>query len=211
MIRSGVQLIVIDTTSFLMPGSFYEGDDLKSFEDTKQMAQQARELGQMCRMIQGENFTCAMVHISQVRVDLSASSMHKPMKPSGGKEVGHADSLRVKLFSSKSEKEALTGIGNTGLEEIIGRKVTWSIDKNKVNGRTGVGTYDFYTQGSLIGVDKASEPLDYGIKYGIITGSTWLSIYDEKFQGAAKTKAYIRENPDVSARLEAEIIAKSVQ
>lgn len=206
-IKAGVSLISLDSTSALMPKSFFENDEMKPFENTGQIGQFAKELGQANRMVQGTNFSAALINISQVRMDLAG---FKPsMKASGGKEVGHQDSLRVRLFSSKSEDKALKG-EVFGMQEIIGRTVTWSIDKNKMNGRYGSGTYALYTQGDFIGIDKASELLEYGKRYNIVEGSTWLSIYGEKFQGGAKAAAHIRENPEVAEKLEAEIIAKSV-
>lgn len=206
-IKAGMEMIIVDSTSFLMPKSFYEAGELKAFENTGQIGQFARELGQACRMIQGTNFSASMIHISQVRMDLAG---FKPgMKASGGKEVGHADSLRIRLFSSKSEDKALKG-EVAGIQEVIGRNVTWSIDKNKVNGRYGNGTYGLYTMGDFIGIDRASELLEYGKRYGIVEGSTWLTVYGEKFQGATKATTYIRENPEIAQKLEAEILAKSV-
>lgn len=209
-VAAGVELIVIDSISALMPRSFYEKDgELKQFEKTGQVGQQARELGQMARMIQGENWDTALVFISQVRMDLGNSFM-PGMKPSGGKETGHADSLRVRIFSSKSEKQAITDkvqYGDKLMEEIVGRKVTWNIDKNKVNGKYGTGEYDFYTQGDHVGVDRASELFDYGVKYGIIEATgAWSTVYGERLQGRTKAVAHIRNNPEVAEKLEKEIV-----
>lgn len=208
-IHAGMQLIVIDSISQLMPRSFYSKDgEIKPFEETGQIGQQARELGQMCRMIQGENYNTAIVFTSQVRMDLSG--FMPGMKPSGGKEVGHDDVLRVRLFSSKSDKQALTGpvmYGEQLLEEVIGRKVTWTIDKNKINGKYGTGDYDLYTQGDSVGIDRAGELLDYGIKYGIVKkGGAWISVGDERLQGRPKAVQYLQENPSVAEEIEGEIL-----
>lgn len=212
-IKAGVEIIVVDSTSALMPKSFFEDDGtLKEFDRTGQIGQFARELGQSCRMIQGENFTCAMIHISQVRMDLAG---FKPgMKASGGKEAGHADSLRVRMFSSKSDttaiKDKLT-IGGQLMEETVGRKVTWSIDKNKVNGHFGTGDYDLYFRGEDVGIDRVGELLDYGLKYGLVNkGGAWISIGDQKFQGRPATIAYLKENEEAAEKLEAEILGQSI-
>lgn len=211
-IKAGVEIIVVDSTSALMPKSFFEDGELKAFENTGQIGQFARELGQSCRMIQGENFTCAMVHISQVRMDLAG---FKPgMKASGGKEAGHADSLRVRMFSSKSDTVAIKGniqVGDQIMEEQIGRKVTWSIDKNKQNGHFGTGDYDLYFRGDSVGIDKYGELLDYGIKYGIVRkGGAWITIFDEKFQGRPAAVEYLKNNEEVALKLEAEIIGQPI-
>lgn len=207
VVKAGFELIVVDSTSALMPKSFFDGDEMKAFENTGQIGQFARELGQASRMIQGINFTAAMVHISQVRMDLAG---FKPgMKASGGKEVGHADSLRVRLFSSKSEDKAIKGEIN-GIQEIIGRKVNWSIDKNKMNGRYGNGEYNLITQGENVGIDSVGETLDYAIKYGIIQqGGAWITVNDQKFQGKPKVVEHLRENPELLKEIEDEIVSKS--
>lgn len=212
-IAAGAKLIVIDSTSALKPKSFFDEDELKPFEKTGQIGQKAKDLGNMSSYVQARNWSCAIVHVSQVRMDLGNSFM-PGMKAEGGKEIGHTDQLRVRLFSSKSEKQAIMGKVQRGemlMEEIIGRNVTWNIDKNKINGRYGTGEYGLYVHGDSVGIDRASELLAYGIRYGIVTkGGAWYTIYGERFQGDKKAKDYIRDNSEVAEKLEAEINAKSV-
>lgn len=212
-IKAGIELIVVDSTSALMPKSFYDDGNLKNFESTGQIGQFAKELGQACRMVQGTNFSAAFVNISQVRMDLGNSFM-PGIKASGGKEVEHADSLRVKLFSSKSEKQALKGEvmrGGQLMEEIIGRTVTWNIDKNKVNGRFGTGTYDFITQGDNVGLDRVGELLDYGILFGVVEKrGMWIVIEGEKCQGRDNAVKFVKSNPEIVVKLEEELATKSI-
>lgn len=213
LIGAGVKFMVIDSTSALKPASFFDDGELKDFEKTRQVAQFAKDYGNMCSYVQARNWTCAVVHISQVRVDLGNSFM-PGMKPAGGNESGHTDQLRVRLFSSKSEKQALFGQVQRGdilIEERIGRVVTWTIDKNKLNGKYGTGTYNLFTMGDSVGIDRASELLSYGIKYGVVSkGGAWFTIYGERVQGESKAVGYIRDNPEVAEKLEAEINEKSV-
>jgi recombination protein RecA len=209
-IKAGVEIIVVDSTSALMPKSFFEEGVLKEFDKTGQIGQFAKELGQSARMIQGENFTCAMIHISQVRMDLQG---FKPgQKPSGGKEVGHADSLRVKLLSSKADDNSIKdklSVGGQLTEVQIGRKVKWGIDKNKQNGRYGVDFYDLYFRGDFVGIDRAGEVLDYGQRCGVVSrGGSWYTIGEERFQGRDKAIKYLRENDEAALKLEAEILGQ---
>ena len=215
LINLGIELLVIDSTSAIKPRSFYDKDgDLKGFDDTRQMGQHARDLGGMCSNVQSINFNCAVVHISQVRMDLGAPGMHAPMKPTGGKETGHTDQLRVRLTSSRSDKRAVMKkipIGDSLVEMKVGRKVTWQVEKNKFNGEEAQGDYDLIVKGDEIGPDKASEIVALGISSGVIRKSgTWLYFFDEKFQGDEKAKAYLRENPEVMDTLEGEILAFSI-
>ena len=213
LIRAGAKLMIVDSTSVLKPSSYYSEDELKDFEKTRQIGQFAKDFGNMCSYVQSMNYTCAVMHISQVRMDLGNSFM-PGMKPSGGKEAEHTDQFRIRMFSSKSEKQAIMGqvqVGNQMIEERIGRMVTWTVDKNKLNGRYGTGEYGLYVLGDRVGIDRASELVAYGLKYGIIQkGGAWYTIYDERFQGDTKTKDFVRENKEVAEKLEAEILAQSV-
>jgi len=211
-VNGGMDIVVVDSMSNLMPKSFFDKDGtMKDFEKTGQIGQQARELGQMCRMIQGANFETAVIFISQVRMDLSG--FIPSQKPSGGMEVGHLDSLRVKLSSSKSESKAIKGEVQRGdilIEESIGRVVNWQISKNKVNGRYGVGEFDLITQGERVGLDHGAELRDYGVLYGIIekVGNSRFVINGESIHGKANAAAYIAENEAIAEFLAGEIERK---
>lgn len=213
LINAGVGLIVVDSTSALLPKSYFDDGELKDFDKRRQVGQLAKDLGEMCGTVQSVNFDCAVVHISQVRMDLGNSFM-PGMKPTGGKQTEHSDQVRVRLFSSKSEKQAIMGEiqrGSNLVQERVGRTVTWSIDKNKVNGRYGNGEYALYVLGDEVGIDRASELLAYGINYGIVEkGGAWYTIYGERFQGDKKALAYLRENIAVMDTLEGEVRAESV-
>jgi recombination protein RecA len=208
-IDQGVSLLVIDSTSNLMPTSWLDDGELKSFEDTRQMGQHAAELGKMSSMIAGTNYSCAVVHISQVRNDLGG--MHVALKPTQGKQTEHNDAVRIRLTSSKSDKKAIMGKSEAGIEMKIGRHVDWTFNKNKLTGRLEAGSYDLYDKGESLGVDRPSELVSYGILYGIVDqAGAWYTLYGERFQGGDNLKKYVRENPEVAEKLEAEIIDKSV-
>lgn len=213
MIRAGVEILGVDSTSALMPKSFYNDDGgFKDFYDTGQIGQFAREMGQASRMISGENFSCSVIHLSQIRMDLG--NFKPSHKASGGKEMGHLDSLRIKVTSSKSDNESIKGTiqhGETVLEEHIGRKVYWEINKNKLNGHYGNGKYNLYFRGDSVGIDIAGELVDYGTIYGIVEkGGSWYSIYGERKQGHTNAAEYVRDNPEIAAKLEVELHEKSI-
>lgn len=216
LIGKGFDMIVIDSTAALMPKSFIDKDgDMKDFADTAQLGQMAKDLGQMCKMVQGINYSCAVVHISQQRVDVGSPAMHKPYKPVGGKEVEHTDSLRVRFMASKSDKDQIKANvqrGSLVVEENVGFPVTWLINKNKITGEYGSGGFDFYKKNNpdFSGLDYAGELLDASIAYGIIEkGGSWVTIYDERIQGRLNAVAYLRDNSAILEKLEAELIAKS--
>src|SRR6478735_2007223 len=213
LIKQGFDMIVIDSTGALMPKSYIEKDgSLKGFADTGQMGAVAKDLGQMCKMVQGINYSCAVVHISQARVDIGSAAMNKPFKPIGGKEVEHTDSFRVRLMSSKAEAKALMGQVNYGdvlLEQKIGIPVTWMVNKNKINGNYGSGDYDFYIKGDFLGLDTAGELLDAAVTFGIVEkGGAWYTVFGERFQGRPAAVAYLRSNEAVLEKIEGELNAK---
>jgi recombination protein RecA len=212
LIEKGFDMIVIDSTAALMPKSFMDkNNEMKGFSDTGQLGQMSKDLGQMCKMVQGINYTCAIVHISQVRVDLGASSINKPFKPVGGKEVAHTDSLRIRFMSTKADDKQLKKEIQRGanlVEEVVGSPVTWVIDKNKITGEYGSGGYDFYKKNNpeFSGLDVTGEIIDVAIDYGLIekTGA-WFTVGDKRLQGRHNVIAYLSEEPEILARIRAEV------
>lgn len=165
----------------------------------------------MCKMVQGINWTCAVVHISQARIDVGSPAMTKPFMPIGGKEVRHTDALRVRFSSSRSDDKQLkekVPHGSLLVEENVGAPVNWFVDKNKINGHYGSGTFDFYRANSSngAGLDLTGEILDMGIEHGIVQkAGAWLKIYGEQKQGRNGAIAYLKENPEIQEKLEAEL------
>lgn len=215
LVRKGFDIIVIDSTGALMPKSYIDKDgELKNFGDTAQMGAVAKDLGQMCKMVQGINYSCCIIHISQARVDIGSAAMNKPFKPIGGKEVEHTDSLRIRFSSSKSDAKAIMGKiqrGTNLIEEKIGIPVTWNINKNKINGRYGDGDYDFYIGGDFVGLDSAGELLDEAIRYGVAEGTgAWFTVFGERYQGRAKATAAVRSDEAVMEKLRNELDSQLV-
>ncbi len=210
LIRKGFDIIVIDSTGALMPKSFVDKDgDLKSFADTAQLGQMAKDLGQMCKMVQGINYDTAIIHISQARVDVGSPAMTKPFKPIGGKEVEHTDSLRVRFSSSKSDAKAIMGKvprGKLLVEEKIGITTNWHIDKNKINGQYGDGAFDFYIGGDFRGLDFAGELLDEAVRYGVAEASgAWYTVLGERYQGRARAVGALRADEALLEKLRNEL------
>lgn len=212
LIKKGFDMIIIDSTGALMPKSYVDKNgEIKDFADTGQMGAVAKDLGQMCKMVQGINYTCAVVHISQARVDVGSPAMTKPLKPIGGKEVEHTDSLRIRLFSSKAEANAIMGSTQRGMnlvQEKHGIPVTWKIDKNKLNGKYSTGNYDFYIGGDFLGLDTAGELLDTAVSFGVAEkGGAWYTIYGERLQGRNNAVKYLRAHEEVLDKIRSELDA----
>ena len=212
-IRKGVRLIVLDTTSALMSKSFVDKNgEIKGFDDTAQLGQMAKDLGQMSKMVMGINYTCAVVHISQQRVNVGSPAMHKPYMQTGGKEIGHNDALRVRLIGTGTDDKLLkTKVqrGNNLVEEVVGFPVDYIMNKNRITGDITPGTYDFMRANNTYkpGVNYVGEVLDWAVNFGFAEkGGAWYTIGEHRAQGRAAAVKLLLENPELAKSLEDQIV-----
>ena len=213
LMNAGVDIIVVDSISALLPAIYFEkdGDELKNLQDTKQIGAEAKDMTHAVKMLNYANKNTLLVLISQQRNQFG--SMHASHIPTGGMAVKFFSSTVIKLWSSEAEANAIkTGIrvGDKIIEQKVGRPVNWIIDYNKLGPPNLSGQYDFYYQGDTVGVDGVGESLDVAEMMGIVQkGGAWYTVGEERFQGRAKTVDYLRNNPDVVNKLRSEIYAKS--
>ena len=213
LMEAGVDLIVVDSISALLPAIYFEKDsaELKKLEDTKQIGAEAKDMTHAVKMLNYANKKTLLVLISQQRNQFG--SMHASHIPTGGMAVKFFSSTVIKLWSSEAEANAIKAgvkVGDKIIEQRVGRPVNWIIDYNKLGPPNLSGQYDFYFQGDTLGVDGTGEILDVAEQFGIIQkGGAWYTVGEERFQGRAKTVEYLRANPDIVAKLREEIYAKS--
>jgi len=213
LMNAGVDIIVVDSISALLPAIYFEkdGDELKNLQDTKQIGAEAKDMTHAVKMLNYANKNTLLVLISQQRNQFG--SMHASHIPTGGMAVKFFSSTVIKLWSSEAEANAIkTGIrvGDKIIEQKVGRPVNWIIDYNKLGPPNLSGQYDFYYQGDTVGVDGVGESLDVAEMMGIVQkGGAWYTVGEERLQGRAKTVDYLRNNPDVVDKLRSEIYAKS--
>ena len=213
LMDAGVDLIVVDSISALLPAIYFEkdGNEMKDLQDTKQIGAEAKDMTHAVKMLNYANKNTLLVLISQQRNQFG--SMHASHIPTGGMAVKFFSSTVVKLWSSEAEANAIKAgikVGDKIIEQRVGRPVNWIVDYSKTSPPNLSGQYDFYYQGDFLGVDIIGETLDVAEMYGIVEkGGAWYTINGERFQGRAKAVAYLRENPDVVDNLIGEINAKS--
>ena len=213
LMEAGVDIIVVDSISALLPGIYFEkdGNEMKDLQDTKQIGAEAKDMTHAVKMLNYANKNTLLVLISQQRNQFG--SMHASHIPTGGMAVKFFSSTVIKLWSSEAEANAIkagVAVGDKIIEQRVGRPVNWIIDYNKLGPPNLSGQYDFYYQGETLGVDMVGEVLDVAEMYGLIEkGGAWYTINEERFQGRAKAVSYLRENPDVVNSLIGEIDAKS--
>ena len=212
LMEAEVDIIVVDSISALLPAIYFEkdGDELKSLQDTKQIGAEAKDMTHAVKMLNYANKKTLLVLISQQRNQFG--SMHASHIPTGGMAVKFFSSTVIKLWSSEAEANAIKNgvqVGDKIIEQKVGRPVNWIIDYNKLGPPNLSGQYDFYYQGSQIGVDQTGEVLDVAEMMGIIQrGGSWYTIEEERFQGRAKAIEYLRENLEIVKILKEKIYGK---
>jgi recombination protein RecA len=94
-------------------------------------------------------------------------------------------------------------------EEIVGSRTRIKVVKNKVAPPFRRAEFDIMYG---VGISKASELLELGAKYDILSKSgTWILYNDEKIgQGRESAKAYLEEHKDFAKKLEKEILKQAV-
>jgi recombination protein RecA len=212
LMDAGVDVIVVDSISALLPAIYFEkdGNEMKDLQDTKQIGAEAKDMTHAVKMLNYANKNTLLVLISQQRNQFG--SMHASHIPTGGMAVKFFSSTVIKLWSSEAEANAIKAgvkVGDKIIEQRVGRPVNWIIDYNKLGPPNLSGQYDFYYQGEALGVDRVGEALDVAEMVGAIEkGGAWYTIGEERFQGRAKAVQYLRDNPEIVAKLIGDINAK---
>ena len=213
LMDAGVDLIVVDSISALLPAIYFEkdGNEMKDLQDTKQIGAEAKDMTHAVKMLNYANKDTLLVLISQQRNQFG--SMHASHIPTGGMAVKFFSSTVVKLWSSEAEANAIKAgikVGDKIIEQRVGRPVNWIVDYNKVGPPNLSGQYDFYYQGEALGIDSVGETLDVAEMCGAIEkGGAWYTINKERIQGRAKAVQYLRDNKEVLEDIKKEIDAKN--
>ena len=208
LMKSGIDLIVVDSISALLPAVYFEkdSDELKQLENTKQIGAEARDMTNAVKMLNYANNQekpTLLILISQIRNNLGA--MYVSQIPTGGKAVQFYSSTIVKLFSSESENQAIKGkihVGDKIIEEKVGRKVRWDVQFSKTSPAFQSGEYDFYFRGPDLGVDRVADLVDTAEMLGIVErAGAWYTVEGERFQGRDKLVLGVKENLDLQELL----------
>jgi recombination protein RecA len=205
LIHSGVDLLVVDSISALLPAIYFEkdGSELKQLQDTKQIGAEAKDMTHAVKMLNYVNDKTLLILISQQRNQFG--SMHASHIPTGGMAVKFFSSTIIKLWSSEAEASSIKdkiAVGDKLIEQKVGRPVNWTIDYNKTGPQFITGSYDFYFQGSHVGVDWIADLVDTAEMLGVIErGGAWYTVLEERIQGRANVIARVREDLDMQEEL----------
>jgi recombination protein RecA len=213
LMEAGVDLIVVDSITSLLPAIYFEkdSDELKQLENTKQIGAESRDFSNAWKMINYANNKVKptlFILISQSRNNINA--MYTSQQPTGGQATKFYSSTVVKLFSSESDNQALKGkiyVGDKAIEEKIGRKVRWELQFSKTSAAFQSGEYDFYFRGDNLGIDSVADLVDTAESLGIVerTGAWYVLPDGTKVQGRDGFVNRVREDLDLQEMIKAKI------
>ena len=214
LMNAGVDLIVIDSITSMLPAIYFEKDtdEMKALENTKQIGAESRDFSNAWKMLNYANNKVKptlLVLISQSRNNINA--MYTSQQPSGGQATKFYSSCVIKLFSSESDNQAIKGkikVGDKLIEEKIGRKIRWDLQFSKTSPGFQSGEYDFYFRGDNIGIDAIGDLVDTAESMGLVSRTgAWYQLEDgTKVQGRDGLVDRVKEDLNLQEQLRTKII-----
>lgn len=203
LVRSGgIDLIVIDSVAALTPKAEIEG----TMGDSH-MGLQARLMSQALRKLTAivSKTNCSVIFINQLRMKIGVM-FGNPETTAGGNALKFYASLRLDVRRIDKILDKTSG-GEDG-QEVVGNRTRVKVVKNKVAPPFRQAEFDIlYAKG----ISKEGDIIDLGVKYGFIekAGAYFRQGEDTLGQGREQAKQFLIEHPDVAAKLDKEIRAKS--
>jgi recombination protein RecA len=202
LLHAGVDVIVIDSISSLLPAVYFEkdSDELKALDQTKQIGAESKDLKHAWLMLNYANNRekpALIIAISQARNNIQAT--YTQSAPTGGLTTQFMSSTIVKLFSSSSDSQAIKGkvkVGDKIIEQKVGRKVRWEVLNSKTSAPGDSAEYDFYYRGDYIGIDSVGDLVDTAEMLGLVSRTgAWYQLEDgTKLQGRDAFVSKVRED-----------------
>jgi recombination protein RecA len=191
LVRSGaVDVIVVDSVAALVPRSEVEGD----IGDAS-VGVVARLMSQALRKLAGSisKTNCVVIFINQLREKIGVTYGNPETTP-GGRALKYFSSVRIEVRRSETLKVGTEQVGNRTRAKIVKNKVAPPFREAEFDIMFGEG------------ISKYGELVDLSVRLGIIEKSgAWYTLGELRFQGRDNVKEYLKEHPDVSDELEAQI------
>jgi recombination protein RecA len=196
LVRSNaIDVLVIDSVAALVPRAEIEGEMGDSH-----VGLQARLMSQALRKITGSisRSNCVVIFINQIRMKIGVM-YGSPETTTGGNALKFYASVRLDIRRTGQVKDR---------EDIVGNTTRVKVVKNKVAPPFKQVEFDImYGEG----ISKTGEILDLGVKAGIVEKSgAWFSYDSIRIgQGRENSKTWLKDNPEVAAKIEQAIRAKT--
>lgn len=188
LVRSGaMDVVVIDSVAALVPRAELEGD-----MGDVHMGLQARLMSQALRKLTASisRSMTAVIFINQIRMKIGVMFGNPETTP-GGKALKFYSSVRLDIRKIGNIKEG---------QEVVGSRTRVKVVKNKLAPPFKEAEFDImYGEG----ISTAGDLLDMAVQTEVIDKSgAWYSFDKERIgQGRENAKNFLKENPDVSARI----------
>ena len=197
LVRSNaVDLIVVDSVAALVPQAEIDGDMGDSH-----MGLQARLMSQALRKLTGiiNKSKATVIFINQIRMKIGVM-FGNPETTTGGNALKFYASVRLDVRRIGQIKEG---------ENISGNRTKVKVVKNKIAPPFRVAEFDImYNEG----ISRTGDVLDLAVANEIVgKAGAWFDYDGSKIgQGREATKKYLKENPEVMAKLEKQVRDKVI-
>jgi recombination protein RecA len=192
LVRSNaIDVLVVDSVAALVPKAELEGEMGDSH-----MGLQARLMSQALRKLTGivsKSRTC-LVFINQIREKIGVM-FGNPETTTGGRALKFYSSVRVDIRRIGAIKDG---------DAVVGNRTKIKVVKNKTAAPFREAEFDImYGEG----ISREGDLLDLGVAKEIVEKSgAWFSYKGERIgQGRENVKQFLKENKDLTAKLEAEL------
>ena len=195
LVRSGaVDVLVVDSVAALTPRAEIEGEMGDSLPGL-----QARLMSQALRKLTASisKSKTMVIFINQIRMKIGVM-FGSPETTTGGNALKFYASVRLDIRRIGAIKKG---------DEIIGNQTKIKVVKNKLAPPfKQVITEILYGEG----ISREGELIDMGVEAKLVDkAGAWYSYGDERIgQGKDNARGYLRDNPQVAAKLEAELREK---
>ena len=192
LVRSGaIDILVIDSVAALVPRAELEGEmgDSHMGLHARLMSQALRKL----TAIVAKSNTC-FIFINQIREKIGVM-FGNPETTTGGRALKFYASVRLDIRRIAAIKEGDQHVGNRTKVKVV---------KNKMAPPFKVAEFDINFG---LGISREGELLDLAVDHKIVEKSgSWFSYGQERLgQGRENSKHFLRENADITAKIEHEI------
>jgi recombination protein RecA len=192
LVRSNaVDVLVVDSVAALVPKAELDGEMGDSLPGL-----QARLMSQALRKLTGvvSKSKICLIFINQIREKIGVM-FGNPETTTGGRALKFYSSVRVDIRRIAAIKDG---------DRVIGNRTKVKIVKNKISAPFREAEFDIlYGEG----ISREGDLLDVAAERGILEKSgAWFSYGGERIgQGRENARQFLKENPDVRKKLEAEV------
>ncbi len=192
LVRSGaVDVLVVDSVAALVPRAELEGEMGDSH-----VGLQARLMSQALRKLTGSisRSRCVVIFINQIRMKIGVM-FGSPETTTGGNALKFYASVRLDIRRIGSIKERETAVGNQTRVKVV---------KNKMAPPFRQVEFDImYGEG----ISKTGELVDLGVASNLVEkAGAWFAYDGQRIgQGRENAKQFLRDNPELAAKLESTI------